>query len=151
MSNIWHEGGDGERQVFAAWYSDGLDMSRPHPLCSQKNLLYVHLPRLASPLPRLTSACPACSPPTALAMLENFVQLRPGDTVIQNGATSAVGQVGARLKLDNGACLVAGVRVRWLSTLNPCRASMHNCCTQHVIALLIVMVLVILNHSVRST
>ncbi len=26
-------------------------------------------------------------------MLENFVDLQPGDTVVQNGATSAVGQV----------------------------------------------------------
>lgn len=34
-----------------------------------------------------------CSPPTALCMLEAIVQLQPGDTVVQNGATSAVGQV----------------------------------------------------------
>lgn len=34
------------------------------------------------------------SPPSALAMLENFVALKAGDSVIQNGATSAVGQVG---------------------------------------------------------
>jgi NADPH-dependent curcumin reductase CurA len=36
----------------------------------------------------------ACSPPTALLMLEAIVQLQPGDVVVQNGATSAVGQVG---------------------------------------------------------
>jgi hypothetical protein len=33
------------------------------------------------------------SPPTALCMLENIVELQPGHTVVQNGATSAVGQV----------------------------------------------------------
>lgn len=33
------------------------------------------------------------SPPTALLMLEAIVPLQPGDVVVQNGATSAVGQV----------------------------------------------------------
>lgn len=32
------------------------------------------------------------NPPTAYRMLTNFVDLKPGDTVIQNGANSAVGQ-----------------------------------------------------------
>lgn len=32
------------------------------------------------------------NPPTAYRMLKDFVDLRPGDTVIQNGANSAVGQ-----------------------------------------------------------
>lgn len=32
------------------------------------------------------------NPPTALRMLRDFVSLKPGDTVIQNGANSAVGQ-----------------------------------------------------------
>lgn len=32
-------------------------------------------------------------PPSALGMLEGFVKLQPGDTVVQNGANSAVGQV----------------------------------------------------------
>ena len=32
------------------------------------------------------------SPPTALRMLEEYVALQPGDTVIQNGANSAVGR-----------------------------------------------------------
>ena len=34
-----------------------------------------------------------CSPPTALRLLEEFVSLEAGDTVIQNGANSAVGKV----------------------------------------------------------
>ena len=33
-----------------------------------------------------------CSPPTALRMLEEYVALQPGDTVVQNGANSAVGR-----------------------------------------------------------
>jgi len=32
------------------------------------------------------------SPPTALRMLEEYVALQPGDTVVQNGANSAVGR-----------------------------------------------------------
>lgn len=32
------------------------------------------------------------NPPTAFRMLKDFVDLKPGDTVIQNGANSAVGQ-----------------------------------------------------------
>jgi len=43
---------------------------------------------LVYPLPDLLR-----SPTTALAMLERFVDLSPGDVVVQNGATSAVGQV----------------------------------------------------------
>jgi hypothetical protein len=37
--------------------------------------------------------CLLCSPATALLMLESVVDLQPGDVVVQNGATSAVGQV----------------------------------------------------------
>ncbi|MEW5302845.1 MAG: hypothetical protein WDW36_005588 [Sanguina aurantia] len=33
------------------------------------------------------------APPSALGMLEGFVKLQPGDTVVQNGANSAVGQL----------------------------------------------------------
>lgn len=33
----------------------------------------------------------AVNPCTALRMLSEFVELRPGETVVQNGATSAVG------------------------------------------------------------
>ncbi len=36
------------------------------------------------------------SPPSALGMLEQFVELHPGDVVVQNGGTSAVGQVRRR-------------------------------------------------------
>jgi trans-2-enoyl-CoA reductase len=32
------------------------------------------------------------NPPTAYRMLKDFVKLNPGDTVIQNGANSAVGR-----------------------------------------------------------
>lgn len=37
--------------------------------------------------------CSCCSPPTAVRLLEEFVQLQEGDTLVQNGATSNVGRV----------------------------------------------------------
>ena len=44
------------------------------------------------------------NPPTALRMLSDFVELKPGDTVIQNGANSAVGQaviqIGKSMKVN---------------------------------------------------
>jgi hypothetical protein len=36
-----------------------------------------------------------CSPPTAVRLLEEFVHLAAGDCLVQNGATSHVGKVGA--------------------------------------------------------
>ncbi len=45
----------------------------------------------------LTNRCPVSairrSPPTAVRLLEEFVQLEAGDTLVQNGATSNVGRV----------------------------------------------------------
>ena len=44
----------------------------------------------------LTSTCHLSfifSPPSALAMMENFVDLKPGNVVVQNGANSAVGRL----------------------------------------------------------
>ena len=43
-----------------------------------------------SALPR---AAALCSPPTAVRLLDEFVHLAEGDTLVQNGATSAVGRV----------------------------------------------------------
>lgn len=48
-------------------------------------------------LPKHKSDILTCSPPSALRMLEEYVDLQPGDAVIQNGANSAVGQVGRRV------------------------------------------------------
>lgn len=40
----------------------------------------------------MAAACLSVNPPTALRMLSDFEKLKPGDTVIQNGGTSGVGQ-----------------------------------------------------------
>ncbi|GLC43276.1 hypothetical protein PLESTB_001491400 [Pleodorina starrii] len=52
------------------------------------------------------------NPPTALAMLENFVELQPGDTVAQNGATSAVGEAVIQIARAKGLRTVNLVRNR---------------------------------------
>ncbi|KAK5984085.1 hypothetical protein GCK32_005803 [Trichostrongylus colubriformis] len=43
-------------------------------------------------LPQEASATLQVNPPTAYRMLKDFVDLKPGDTIIQNGANSAVGK-----------------------------------------------------------
>eukprot|EP00882_Tetradesmus_deserticola_P011593 GHRQ01012265.1.p1 GENE.GHRQ01012265.1~~GHRQ01012265.1.p1 ORF type:complete len:243 (+),score=47.61 GHRQ01012265.1:122-850(+) len=48
--------------------------------------------RIPKNLPVNAAATLTINPPTALCMLESFVDLQPGDSVVQNGATSAVGQ-----------------------------------------------------------
>lgn len=52
--------------------------------------------KVPSDLPLPAAATLAINPPTALLMLEDVVKLQPGDVVVQNGATSGVGQVRGR-------------------------------------------------------
>lgn len=52
----------------------------------------------------------AVNPPTALLMLEQFVDLQPGDWVVQNAANSAVGR-----------CVIQIARARGIRTLNVVR------------------------------
>lgn len=65
--------------------------------------------KLPAGLPLAAAATLAINPPTALLMLEDVVPLQPGDVLVQNGATSAVGQV----------------RVAWLALA---AMTMHKCC-----------------------
>uniref|UniRef100_T1H319 Enoyl-[acyl-carrier-protein] reductase, mitochondrial n=1 Tax=Megaselia scalaris TaxID=36166 RepID=T1H319_MEGSC len=52
------------------------------------------------------------NPPTAYRMLKDFVSLQPGDTVIQNGSNSAVGQAVLQLSRAWGLKTIAVVRDR---------------------------------------
>lgn len=52
------------------------------------------------------------NPPTAYRMLKDFADLRPGDTVIQNGANSAVGQNVHQLCRAWGLKCIGVVRTR---------------------------------------
>ena len=49
---------------------------------------------LASSTYRFWLSAVLCSPPTAMRLLSDVVELQPGDVVVQNGANSVVGQVG---------------------------------------------------------
>eukprot|EP00775_Hariotina_reticulata_P004732 gene4732-4982_t len=61
----------------------------------------------------IPSAATLCiNPPTALCMLEHFVDLQPGDVVIQNGATSAVGQHVIQLAKAKGLKTINVIRDR---------------------------------------
>jgi len=63
--------------------------------------------RVREDIPLEAAATLTINPPTALAMLERFVSLSPGDVVVQNGATSAVGR-----------CLIQLASARGLRTVN---------------------------------
>jgi len=74
------------------------------------------------PLEALATLC--INPPSALGMLENFVNLQPGDVVVQNGATSAVGQEVIQLARSKGVRTVNIIRERpnWEETVSWLRA-----------------------------
>lgn len=63
-------------------------------------------------LPFAAAATLRVNPPTALAMLEHFVELGPGDVVIQNGGNSAVGQAVIQLARAKGLRSISIIRAR---------------------------------------
>eukprot|EP00879_Flechtneria_rotunda_P013891 GHRR01014507.1.p1 GENE.GHRR01014507.1~~GHRR01014507.1.p1 ORF type:complete len:309 (+),score=91.20 GHRR01014507.1:1264-2190(+) len=68
--------------------------------------------KVPSDTPVEAAATLCINPPTALCMLEQFVDLQPGDTVVQNGATSAVGQHVIQLAHAKGIKTVNVIRDR---------------------------------------
>lgn len=52
------------------------------------------------------------NPPTALRLLEEYVSLQEGDTIIQTGATSAVGKYVMQLAREKGLHNIAIIRDR---------------------------------------
>lgn len=60
---------------------------RTHALCSENELQ-----KITSGLDVVSAATMSINPCTAYRMLKDFVELEPGDVVIQNGANSACGQ-----------------------------------------------------------
>lgn len=75
-------------------------------------------------LPLAAAAMLCVNPPTALALLQRFVQLRPGDAIIQNGATSVVGQAVIQLARARGVATINVVRPRpnWDETVAKLKA-----------------------------
>lgn len=62
-------------------------------------------------LPVSAAARAAINPPTAIHLLNRFVELREGDVLVQNGANGTVGQ-----------CVVQMARARGIRTVNVVRA-----------------------------
>lgn len=65
-------------------------------LSSDKLLLYISLIlilQISSDISLVEASMMNVNPCTAYRMLKDFVSLKPGDTVIQNGGNSAVGQL----------------------------------------------------------
>lgn len=69
--------------------------------------------KVSSSVPVEFAATLQVNPPTAYRMLKDFVHLRPGDTVIQNGANSAVGQAVIQLAAAWGVNTINVVRSRY--------------------------------------
>ncbi|KJH41729.1 GroES-like protein [Dictyocaulus viviparus] len=68
--------------------------------------------RIDNTLSTEASCCLQVNPPTAYRMLKDFVDLKNGDIVIQNGANSAVGKAVIQICRLRGYCSVNIVRIR---------------------------------------
>lgn len=76
---------------------------------NKKNLtFFFSLSLFHSPTPSPTPH----SPPTALHLLEDFADLKPGSTLVQTGATTAVGKLVIQLAASRGVSTVNVVRDR---------------------------------------
>eukprot|EP00052_Salpingoeca_macrocollata_P006041 m.51128 g.51128 ORF g.51128 m.51128 type:complete len:357 (-) comp15205_c0_seq1:23-1093(-) len=85
----------------------GFGTWRTHAICNESALLKV--PR---DLPLHLAATITVNPCTAYRLLADFVSLRPGDCVIQNGATSGVGQAVVQIAKHMGLSTINIVRPR---------------------------------------
>lgn len=85
----------------------GLGTWRPELICPAESLL-----RVPTDLPVEAAATILVNPCTAYRMLEDFVELKAGDVVIQNGANSAVGRAVIQLAAARGIKTVNVVRDR---------------------------------------
>ncbi|PBK99314.1 NAD-binding protein [Armillaria gallica] len=79
-----------------------------------KNISAEELLKIPNPkgLSEVHGATMTVNPPTAYNMLNEFVDLKPGDWVIQNGANSAVGQAAIQIAAAQGLKTINFVRNR---------------------------------------
>lgn len=71
-----------------------------------------HWYRVPLDLPIATTATMVVNPPTALRLLEEYVSLSPGDTIIQTGATSATGKYVLQLAKEKELHTISIIRDR---------------------------------------
>ncbi|XP_076358720.1 enoyl-[acyl-carrier-protein] reductase, mitochondrial [Tachypleus tridentatus] len=90
VAQILKVGSDVKGLHVGAWVipnSAGWGTWRTQGICDQKELLTI-----TNNIPVLSAATIAVNPCSAYRLLNDFGELQPGDTVIQNGANSGVGQ-----------------------------------------------------------
>uniref|UniRef100_A0A061RIL2 Mitochondrial trans-2-enoyl-CoA reductase n=1 Tax=Tetraselmis sp. GSL018 TaxID=582737 RepID=A0A061RIL2_9CHLO len=68
--------------------------------------------RIPECLPELPAACLTINPPTALCLLERFVDLEEGSVIVQNGANSAIGKAVVEVAASRGIKTLNIVRDR---------------------------------------
>ncbi|PRW50861.1 putative trans-2-enoyl- mitochondrial [Chlorella sorokiniana] len=71
-----------------------------------------HWYKIPKDLPIAAAATMVVNPPTAVRLLEEFVPLEAGDTLVQNGATSAVGRYIIQLAKSRGVNTINIIRDR---------------------------------------
>lgn len=71
-----------------------------------------HLIKIDNDLPFEAAATFQVNPPTAYRMLSDFIDLKPGDLVVQNGANSAVGRAVIQIARSRGLRTINVVRKR---------------------------------------
>lgn len=65
------------------------------------------------------AACLTVGPGTALRLLEDFVQLKPGDVILQNGGAGSVGTAVAQIAKSRGLRVVSIIRSRPIHLQTP--------------------------------
>ena len=71
-----------------------------------------HWYRIPNDLPISTAATMSINPPTAVRLLEEFVDLKEGDTIIHTGATSSTGKYILQLAKEKGLHCISVIRDR---------------------------------------
>eukprot|EP00201_Polytomella_parva_P005358 CAMPEP_0175081190 /NCGR_PEP_ID=MMETSP0052_2-20121109/25985_1 /TAXON_ID=51329 ORGANISM="Polytomella parva, Strain SAG 63-3" /NCGR_SAMPLE_ID=MMETSP0052_2 /ASSEMBLY_ACC=CAM_ASM_000194 /LENGTH=346 /DNA_ID=CAMNT_0016352093 /DNA_START=118 /DNA_END=1158 /DNA_ORIENTATION=+ len=79
---------------------------------STAELSNTSLHKIPSTLPLTIAATLCINPPSAMEMLELFVPLQPGDSVVQNGGTSAVAMYVSQLARQKGVKVISVIRER---------------------------------------
>lgn len=88
-------------------FNNGLGTWRSHAIINSQEIM-----KVPKELGIVEASTILVNPPTAYRMLKDFVQLSPGDTVIQNGANSAVGQAVIQMCKKWGLNCIGVVRNR---------------------------------------
>ena len=91
-------------------FTKSLGTWRMEAICEPSNVMKID----AYGVSPLIAATASVNPCTALLMLKIFVNLKPGDVVIQNGANSSVGQAVIQIARKRGIKTINVIRDRYI-------------------------------------